>query len=221
MTEAEKQALAIYEMIAATSKQRPMFFQSAAQMLRETAAWKEKNPALAELGRAEPPVQLAFLSQSFDWLRAEAHLAKNYSACNTLTEGIEIAFSRAPKPLPEELVVRLLCEHCGEMDSMAHIFFPIRLLVSSLTRDRVTDEIRAYLRKLHLRLAPSPNGKIEPETQEFRDEIAHLIRVEGEIQLDPGRGPWSQIVFDEIKTKEEITRAGWEGLLEHCCSLEQ
>ncbi len=41
------------------------------------------------------------------------------------------------------------------------------------------------------------------------------------MRLDPGRGPWSQIVFDEIKTKEEITRAGWEGLLEHCYGLEQ
>ena len=45
--------------------------------------------------------------------------------------------------------------------------------------------------------------------------------MEGEGQLDPGRGPWSQIVFDEIKTKEEITHAGWEGLLEHCRGLEQ
>ena len=34
--------------------------------------------------------------------------------------------------------------------------------------------------------------------------------MEGEIHLDPGRGPWSQIVFDEIKTKEVIARAGWE-----------
>ena len=47
------------------------------------------------------------------------------------------------------------------------------------------------------------------------------MRVEGEKQLDPGRGPWSQMVFDEIKGKDEITRAGWEGLLEHCRVLEQ
>src|ERR1700680_2939772 len=221
MTEAEKQALAIYEMIAATSGQRPKFFQSVEQMLRETGVWKKNNPALAELDRAEPPVLLAFLAQSFDWLRAEAHLARNYSAYITLSEGIQIALSRAPKPLPEELVVRLLSEHCIEMGSMAHIYFPIRNLVALLSRDQVTDEIRGELRKMHLRLAPSPNGKIEEGTREFRDQIAELIRVEGEIQLDPGRGPWSQIVFDEIKTKEEITRAGWEGLLEHCRNLEQ
>jgi hypothetical protein len=221
MTEAEKQALAIYEMIAATSKHRPMFFHTAEQLQRETAAWKENNPGLAELGRAMPQVLLAFLAQSFDWVRAEAHLAQNYSACLTLSEGIQIALSRSPKPLPRDLVARLLREHCGEIGSMSHIYFPIRNLVALLSRDQVTDEIRAELRKMHLRLAPSPSGKIEEGTREFRDQIAELIRVEGEIQLDPGRGPWSQIVFDEIKTKEEITRAGWEGLLEHCRSLEQ
>jgi len=220
VTEADKQALSIYETIVATSGQRPKSFHGAAQMLLETAAWKEKNPALAELGRAEPGVLLAFLEQSFDWLRAEAHLAKNYSACMTLSEGIQIALSRAPKPLPEEVILRLLRENGGAMGSMAHMYFPIRDLISLLSRDQVTDGIRSELRKLHLRLAPSPSGKIEPGTQEFRDEIEKLIRTEGEIQLDPGRGPWSQIVFDEIKTKEEITRAGWEGLLEHCRSLE-
>ena len=72
MTESEKQALAIYETIVATSGTRPTAFQTMEQLLRETAAWKANNPALAELGRAEPPVLLAFLAQWFDWLRAEA-----------------------------------------------------------------------------------------------------------------------------------------------------
>ena len=108
MTEIEKQALAIYEMIAATSKQRPMSFQTMEQMRRETAAWKENNPAFVELGRAEPQVLQAFLAQSFDWLRAEAHLAKDYTACNTLAEGIQVALSRMPKPLPRELVSHLV-----------------------------------------------------------------------------------------------------------------
>jgi hypothetical protein len=220
MTEPDKQALCIYETIVATSAERPKSFLGVAQMLHETAAWKGKNPALAELGRAEPRVLLSFLEQSFGWLRAEAHLAKNYSACMTLSEGIQIALSRAQKPLPEELVLRLLREHGGAMGSMAHIYFPIRDLISSLTRDQITDGIRAELRKLHLRLAPSPSGKIEPGTKEFREKVEKLIRAEGEIQLEPGRGPWSQIVFDEIKTKEEIARAGWEGLFEHCRSLE-
>lgn len=221
MTETEKQALAIYEMIAATSKQRPTFFQSVGQLLRETAAWKENNPALAELGRAQPTVLLAFLAQCFDWLRAEGHLAKNYNACLSLSEAIQIALSRAPKPLPGGLVLHLLSEYCGAMGSMAHIYFPIRALISSLSQDEMTDEIRAELRKLHLRLAPSPSGKIEEGTKEFRDQIEGLIRVEGEVQVEPGRGPWSQIVFEEIRSREEIARAGWEGLLEHCRSLEQ
>ncbi len=221
MTEIEKQALAIYEMIVATSSTRPTAFKTVEQMRRETAAWKENNPALVELGRAEPPVLHAFLAQCFDWLRAEAHLAKNYTACNTLSEGIQIALSRAPKPLPTELVLRLFGEYSGSMGEMAHMFFPIRQLISSIARKQVTDGIRAELQKIHLRLAPSPSGKIEPRNQEFREVIAELIRVEGEKQLDPGRGPWSQIVFDEIKTKEEIARAGWEGLLDHCRSLEQ
>jgi hypothetical protein len=221
MTEAEKQALAIYELLVAASAQRPMAFQTMDQLLRETAAWKQNSPAFVELNCAEPEVLLAFLRQSFDWLRAEAHLAKNYFVCNTLSEGIQIALSRTPKPLPGELVQHLFSEYFGEMGSMAHMFFPIRLLISSLAREQVTDEIRSHLRKLHLRLAPSPNGEIEPDTQKFRDQIAELFRVEGEIQLAPGRGPWSQVVFDEINAQEEITRAGWEGLLEHCRGLEQ
>ena len=223
MTEAEKQALAIYEMIGATSNTRPVAFKTAEQMRRETAAWKENNPALVELGRAEPPVLHAFLAQSCPiGCGPEAHLAKNYNACNTLfPEGIQIALSRAAKPLPTELVLHLFGEYSGSMGEMAHMFFPIRQLISSITREQVTDDIRAQLRKIYLRLAPSPTGKIEPRDQEFREVIGELIRVEGEKQLDPGRGPWSQIVFDEINAKEEIARAGWEGLLEHCRSLEQ
>jgi hypothetical protein len=217
----DKQALAIYEMIVATSKDRPTAFQTVDQMRRETSAWKANNPAFAELDRAEPQVLLAFLGQSFDWLRAEAHLAKNYSACGTLAEGIQIALERAPKPLPGELLLHLFNKYCASMGEMAHMYFPIRPLILSLSRDQMTEGIRSELRKLHLRLAPSAIGKIEPETREFRDQIAALILAEGERQLDAGRGPWSQIVFDEIKTKEEITQAGWESLLEHCRGLEQ
>ena len=221
MTEPEKQALAIYETLVATSKDRPTRFQTADQMRRETAAWKATNPAFMELEHADAPVLLAYLAQCFEWLKAEAHLAQNYVACNCVAEGIQIALTRAPKPLPEELLAQLFRQYYGSMGEMAHMFFPLRLLILSLTREQVTDEIRGHLRKLHLRLAPSPTGKIEPGAQKFREQLEELMHVEGEKQLDAGRGPWTQIVFDELKTREEINRAGWEALLEHCRSLEQ
>src|SRR5258708_38902370 len=107
MTEAEKQALAIYEMIATTSKQRPIYFSTIEHMHRVTAAWKENNPANAELGRAEPQVLQAFLAQSFDWLRAEARLAKEYTTCNTLAEGVQGAWSKMPKTLTGELALHM------------------------------------------------------------------------------------------------------------------
>ncbi|HLJ23306.1 MAG TPA: DUF4132 domain-containing protein [Candidatus Acidoferrales bacterium] len=221
MTEPEKQAQAIYETLVASSKTRPMRFQTMEQLQRETAAWKATNPGFLALERAEPDVLRSYLAQCFGWLKAEAHLAKDYTACNTVAEGIQVALARVPKPLPGELVEHLFGEYYGAVGEMAHMFFPVRQLILCLTREQVTDKIRTHLRKLHLHLAPSPTGKIEPATQKFRDEIAELIRVEGEKQLDSGRGPWSQIVFDEIKEKDDITRSGWEGFLEHCRALEQ
>jgi hypothetical protein len=221
VTAAEKQAWSIYETMVATGKDRPTAFHTMDQMLGETAAWKQNNPALAELDRAEPEVLLAFLALSFDWTRAESQVKWNHGVTLTLLDGIHTALSRTPKPLPTDLVLQLLSKCVQSMSSMGYVNFPLRDLVALLTRDQVSDEIRAELRKLHARLAPSANGKIEPGTQEFRDAVAGLIRVEGEIRLDPGRGPWLQTVFDEIETKEEIARAGWEALLEHCRGLEQ
>ena len=45
MTEPEKQAVAIYEMIVASSAQRPMAFRTMEQLQRETADWKANHPA--------------------------------------------------------------------------------------------------------------------------------------------------------------------------------
>jgi hypothetical protein len=221
VTEAEKSAFAIYEMIVATSKGRPFAFNSVEQMLSETASWKAKNPAFSELCRAEPQVLLAFLNQSFEWLSAQARIAGNFRIVHTLSDAIQQALTEAPQPLPADLVRRLLGEYRQQMSSMAHIYFPFPHLLSLLTRDQLTDDIRGELGRLSWYFAPSPTGKIDERTRKTRDRIAELVRVEGEKELDPGRGPWSQIVFDELKAKEEITRAGWEGLLEHCRSLEQ
>jgi hypothetical protein len=50
-TDAEKQAWTIYEMICATSADRPFAFQSVEQMYREIGDWKANNPALAAIER--------------------------------------------------------------------------------------------------------------------------------------------------------------------------
>ncbi|HYY72815.1 MAG TPA: DUF4132 domain-containing protein, partial [Candidatus Bathyarchaeia archaeon] len=105
--------------------------------------------------------------------------------------------------------------------SMARLYFPFDLLLSRLTREQVTDELRKELRAIYLQLAPSPTGKIQPRAKATRAQLAELTYVEGEKQLDLGRGPWSQIVFDEINAKEPILQSGWEALLEHCKSLQQ
>ena len=220
MTEAEKLALGIYEMICATSGDRPLSFNTVEQLKREMSDWKAKNPALIALRNSSPEVQLAFLNQSFEWLRAEARADQNIRVCQTLPEVIQIALELASKPLPPELTLKLLSEFRREF-SMARFYFPFGQLLSLLTKDQVTDEIRAELRKLHLQFAPSPTGKIDEGTEQTRDRIAELMRVEGEKQLDPERGPWSQMVFDEVKDKDEITRTGWEALLAHCRALEQ
>lgn len=221
MTEAEKQALGIYETIVATSKTRPLGFRSVEEMRRFTAEWLTNNEAFVELRRAGPAVLIAFLAQCPAWLRAEAHLAQNHGVCGTLREAIELAFARAPSPLPPDLVSHLFREYVESMGTMSSLYFPIRQLIGLMSRDQVTDEMRKDLRRMHLRLAPSSTGKYDPGAKELRDKIGELIYVEGEKQLDLGRGPWSQIVFDEIKAKEDITRAGWEGLLGHCADLDQ
>jgi hypothetical protein len=219
MTDAEKQALAIYEMICATSGDRPLWGDSVEQVMRAMFEWKAMNPALILLSKSSPEVHLAFLRQSFEWLEAEVRDG-DVRVRQTLPEAVLIALELAPKPLPPDLILKLLSEFRQDF-SMARLYFPFTQLLALLTRDQVTDEIRAELRKLHLQFAPSPTGKIDKGMEQTRDRIAELMRVEGERQLDPGRGPWSQIVFDEIREKDDITRAGWEGLLEHCRLLEQ
>jgi hypothetical protein len=214
MTEAEKRALAIYEMICATSGDRPFAFGSLELLLGETAAWKAKNPALKGLADSALEVHVAFVKHSFEWLSAEAQVDRNFGVCNTMSDAIQMAMEKAPKPLPADVVLKLLSDF-RQRYSMARLYFPLGQFLSLLTRDQVTPEIRDELRQLHLQFAPSPTGKIDEGTQQTRTLIAELIRVEGEKQLDPGRGPWSQIVFDEMKERDEITRTGWEALLEH------
>ncbi len=217
--DAQKQAAIIYEAICTTSADRPFSFHTVGQMHREIAAWQANNPGLTSLRQASPNVQIAFLSQSVEWLRAESRDYSNFRVTSTLVDGILHALTAAPKPLPTELVFKLLTEL--HENTVTRYSFPFDHFLSILNRDQVTDEIRVELRKLHLQYAPSPTGKIDERTLQTSNRLGELMHVEGEKELDPGRGPWSQIVFDEIAAKGAITRSGWQGLLEHCRALEQ
>jgi len=217
--DAKKQAATIYEAICTTSADRPFSFQTVAQMHREIAAWQANNPGLTSLRQASPDVQIAFLRQSVEWLRAESRNYSNFRVTSTLIDAILCALTAAPKPLPAELVLKLLTEL--RENTVTRYSFPFDQFLSVLNRDQVTDEIRGELRKLHLQYAPSATGKIDDRMLQTRNRLAELMHVEGEKQLDPGRGPWSQIVFDEIAAKDAITMSGWQGLLEHCRILEQ
>ncbi|HLX77237.1 MAG TPA: hypothetical protein VKR26_20995, partial [Terriglobales bacterium] len=219
MTEAEKQAFALYEDICASGKERPYSANSLAEMLRKLSEWRANNSALTALSRASAEVQLAFLNGSFEWLRAEAKEFSRFQVCQAVTDAIRLVLTTLPKPLPTELARRLLSQYRQDF-SMTRIYFPFEQFLSVLRRDQITDEMRTELRRIHLQYAPSPTGKVEEHTKEIRELLAGLMRAEGERQLDAGRGPWSQIVFDEIASMEAITRAGWEGLLEHCRTLE-
>src|SRR5690349_4580063 len=220
MTEAEEQGLALYEDICATGKDRPDSANSMAEMMRKIAEWRASNSALNALGRASAEVQLAFLKNSFEWLQAEAKEFSRFQVCQAVTDAIQLVLTTLPKPLPTELVQRLLSEYRQDF-SMTRLYFPFEKFVSVLTREQITDEIRGELRRIHLQFAPTPTGKVEEHNKEIRELLAGLLRMAGEKEPDPGRGPWSQIVFDELAAKDDITRAGWEALLEHCRALEQ
>jgi uncharacterized protein DUF4132 len=217
--EASKRAWAIYEAICATSADRPYAFHGAEEMERDLAAWRAGNAGLTQLRLAPPEVQAAFLSHSLEWVKAESREHRNFRVTSTLIEAIQHAIVAAPKPLAPELVLGLLTEL--RKNAIIRFYFPFDLFLSVLTREQITEDMRAELRQLHLQYAPSPTGKIEKRTLETRNRLAELMRGEDEAELAPGRGPWSQIVFTEIAGRDDITRAGWEGLLEHCRGLEQ
>ena len=218
MADATQQAQAIYEMICATSADRPFSGRSAEQLHRDIAAWQASNAALINLRQSSPEIQTAFLSQSVDWLRAESREHPSFRVVATLVDAILYTLKAAPKPLPTELIHKLLTEL--RESTVTRYYFPFDQFLATFTQDQVTDEIRAELRRLHLQYAPSSTGKIDEHTLRTRNRLAELMHVEGEKQIDPGRGPWSQIVFDEITAKDEIAGSGWQALLEHCRALE-
>ena len=157
MQNAISEALAIYETICATSKDRPFNFQTREQMIRELAAWKAANPGLQSIAKASPDVLRAFLAESAAWLKAESQVHGNFRVSHGLQEAVAYALEAVPKPLPPELVVGTLEEI--RKDFMAHHTFPLYQFLSTLNRDDVTDEIRAQLRKLQFFYLPSPRGQ--------------------------------------------------------------
>lgn len=221
MTEAEQQAFSIYELIGTTSANRPIAFRSTEQAQRETVAWQATNPGLQAMRKAPPEVLLAFLRNYKEW-RTATDRRDDHKMSFSMGEAVHIAMVTAPKPLPPDLVLQLLRSY-GSGLSWVLFGFPLRVFLALLTREEMTDEIRAELRKMLPHYAPTATGKVEPHLEPVHKLIVELMWVEGEKQLDPGRGPWSQIVFDEVKEKEddELARVGWESLLEHCRSLEQ
>ena len=219
MTEADQQAYSIYELISNTSADRPFAFQSIEQAQSETAAWQAANPGLRAMRNASPQVLLAFLRNYKEW-RGANDRGNDFILGATMSDALRIAVETAPKPLPGDLVLQLLRNYGSGLSWML-FGFPLRQFLALLTRDEMTEEIRAELRRILPHYSPTARGKIEPHLDEVRKLIVELIWVAGEKPLDPGRGPWSQIVFDEVKGYEEFARIGWEWLLEHCRSLEQ
>jgi hypothetical protein len=206
--------------MCSTSGDRPYSGNSVEELTRKISEWQIANPALTVLREAETAVQLAFLKRSYEWLKMNGDARGDFRLCATITDAIVLSLQALSQHLPSDLLLQLISQYARDY-SMSRFYFPFDLLLSCLVREQITDEIRTELRKIRLQLAPSPNGKLEPGASETRDRIAELIYMEGEKQLDPGRGPWSQIVFDELKAKEAIARSGWEALLEHCASLQQ
>ena len=219
MTSPEKEALAIYDTIRASSGDRPFAFHSVEEMRQETLAWQMSNPALIRLRKASPEVLIAFLDQSIDWVKAESRDHANFRITSTVVEATLYCLKEAPKPLPPGVVLKLLTQL--RESTVTQFYYPLGPFLSILTRAEISDEMRSELRRLHLQYAPSPTGKLEERTRRIRDRLADLMYVEGAKELEPGRGPWSEIVFAEVAGRDDITRAGWEGLLEHCRALEQ
>lgn len=218
MTETEKQAFAIYEEMCVTSRDHPFaanFLEAAA---RDRTAWSANDPSLSKLRRAPAEVRLAFLKQSFEFLRAEAKDLECFSVATTIVEGIRIVFFGAVEPIPSDIVHKLLSEFRQD-HSMARLYFPFKELLSVIIKEQVTEEIRAELRRFHALFSPSATGKIDEDALSIRERVGYLMRVEGDKELEPGRGPWSQIIFDAIAQKDEVASSGWKVLLEHCRTL--
>ena len=108
MPDAEQRALVIYELIRATSADRPNGFDSVAELLRVMNAWKEQNEGLRAMHLATPEIHVAFLARTPEWIRENYRLPRNFRVIHTLLDAIRISLEALPKPLPSHLIEHLL-----------------------------------------------------------------------------------------------------------------
>jgi hypothetical protein len=76
-----------------------------------------------------------------EWMKAELREQANFRGASTLFDAIVYALNAAAKPLPTEMVLKLLTEL--RENHVVRFSYPFDRLLSVLSRDQVTDEIRA------------------------------------------------------------------------------
>ena len=220
MTQAANKASAIYGLICKTSEDRPRSGNSIDEVLRRERAWQDANPALILLKESDPDVLLSFLVQSLHWLTEQRMELVHFSISATIADGVQIALKRAGMLTDPGAILKVLSAY-RQSTEMARMYFPILPFLAAFTRAQINPEIRSELRRIFAQFAPSASGKTNERSAQIRERILELTYIEGEKQLDSGRGPWSQIVFDELGNLEPIGRSGWLALLEHCGALGQ
>ena len=222
MADAEKQAQEIYRLAFTTSDFRPTSGHNQQGLLHDIEEFRKQSPAIQATEQASPEVLLVILENAFAWL-TEANQEKPYPKfgfLHTLCDVVRIALTRVPRPLSQELLLRLLSRYRQDL-SMARFQFPVKVLLDGMTVDELTPEIQLELRKLRPQYAPTTTGKTHEHSREIYDRISDLLIGSGEARPEPGRGPWSQIVYNELRTLDDVSRAGWHSLLEHCVGLQQ
>src|SRR5215467_271727 len=115
MTDPEREAQGIFDMIRTSSGDRPFGGRDFTALMRSINQWKENNPALITLTNAAPAVHLAFQAQS------------------TLLDATNIALHSSPKPLPSEIVEDLLATLRRQPTVRYH--FPFDEFLAALSPD--------------------------------------------------------------------------------------
>src|ERR1700734_2863288 len=129
-----KSALDIYESIRLKSSDRPSSGNSVAELTRALNDWRSKSDPLSTLSRSGPEVQLAFLEQSYDWLRLEARVDRNFQVMETLSDAIQLGLQCVPKPLPGDAGEKIM-KDIRRDSSSARFYFPFERFLSFLSAE--------------------------------------------------------------------------------------